>query len=256
MSNTIDSISSDLHCDDTDNDDPNACGFQQFKLVREVDTTTNIRKLIWSEKGELTRCRPNVIHEFKFELWEDGRWQSSVDIEDQSRHSKWTNTVTTQFFYNDSQHSVIGSSLHHFTGDISSTERKWYHQLGRWQWLLVPPTNPPRPYKFNFDLLDGESPVLMTWAPGIIVASTSAHERVSGSPSDVLRGLIVLVQSRTIFPCSVPACASASGTTAHLVVSTTTSLLATASVTVSACAPISVAIASSLARSRENVTET
>ena len=76
--------------------------------------------------------------------------------------------------------------------------------------------------------------VLMTCAPGVIVASTSAHERVSGSPSDVLRGLIVLVQSRTIFPCSEPACASASGTTAHLVVSTTTSLLATASFTESA----------------------
>lgn len=161
MSNDINAISADLASDETDNDDPGACGFLQFKLIKEIDAAAGIRKLTWQEKGELTRCRPNVIHEFKFEIWEDGRWQSSVDIEDQSRHSKWTNTVTTQFFYNDSRHSVIGSSLHHFTGNISSTERKWYHQQGRWQWLLESPTNPPRPYPFNFDLLNGESPILI-----------------------------------------------------------------------------------------------
>lgn len=160
MPDTKNSISADVMDDSTDNDEPGACGFMNFSVQRDVDAESNIRKLIWHEKGILTRCRPNIIHEFNFEVWEDGRWLSAVDIEDESRHSKWTNTVTTQFFYNDSPHAVVGSSLHHFTGNISSTERKWYRQQGRWHWLLEPPTNPPRPYAFNFDLLYGEGPIL------------------------------------------------------------------------------------------------
>ena len=82
-----------------------------------------------------TSTKRNItIHSFILKCYADGRWVSTVDIENVSRHSNWDVWINVAWVYT-TGHPVTGAGFEAFHTAINHQKRRTEQKLGTSAWL-------------------------------------------------------------------------------------------------------------------------